>query len=185
MECSLADPENRLLWKMNRRRLDFESLRDAILSVSGKLDAKVGGPSVALDAVPYTTRRTLYAFIDRQNLPGTFRTFDFASPDAHAPQRYITTVPQQALYLMNSPFVLQQADGLAARPEMTAAGEAKRRIARLYEIVYARHPSAEETRLGLEFVKRDKQAAGKASQAAVWKEYVQALIMANEFAFED
>ena len=88
-ECSGADPENRLLWKMNRRRLDFESLRDAILSVSGKLDAKVGGPSVALDAAPYTTRRTLYAFIDRQNLPGVFRTFDFASPDAHLPQRLI------------------------------------------------------------------------------------------------
>jgi hypothetical protein len=184
-ECSRADPENRLLWKMNRRRLDFESLRDSILSVSGKLDAKVGGPSVALDAAPYTTRRSLYAFIDRQNLPGLFRTFDFASPDAHSPQRYITTVPQQALFLMNSPFVLQQSESLAARPEMSSSADAQRRIARLYEIVYARHPSAEETKLGMEFVKRDSQAPGKAAQTSVWKEYAQALIMANEFTFID
>ena len=60
----------------------------------------------------------MYGFIDRQNLPGLFRTFDFASPDTHAPQRYATTVPQQALFLMNSPFVVEQAKALAARPEV-------------------------------------------------------------------
>ena len=184
-ECSQVDPENRLLWKMNRRRLDFESLRDAILSVSGKLDAKVGGPSVSLDAAPYTNRRTLYAFIDRQNLPAMFRTFDFASPDAHSSQRYNTTVPQQALYLMNSPFVLQQSEAVVGRSEMSASAEPQWRIARLYEFVYARHPSAEEMRLGLEFVKRDSQASDKAPQISVWKEYAQALIMANEFTFMD
>jgi hypothetical protein len=183
-ECGQVDPENRLLWRMNRRRLDFESLRDAILSVSGKLDASVGGPSVSLDAAPYTNRRTLYAFIDRQNLPAMFRTFDFASPDTHSPQRYNTTVPQQALYLMNSPFVLQQSDALIGRSEVGAAGEPQRRIALLYELVYAREPSTAEIKLGLEFIKRDS-AAGKSPRAACWKEYAQVLIMANEFAFID
>ena len=184
-ECNQVDAENRLLWKMNRRRLDFESLRDAVLSVSGKLDAKVGGPSVSLEAQPFTNRRTLYAFIDRQNLPGLFRTFDYASPDAHSPQRFVTTVPQQALFLMNSPFVLQQADALAGRPEVNAADKPRRRIVLLYEIVYARKPNAEEIKLGLDFVRRESKGKDKGPPAAFWKEYAQALMMANEFAFVD
>ena len=184
-ECSQVDPENRLLWKMNRRRLDFESLRDAVLSVSGKLDAKVGGPSVSLEAQPFTNRRTLYAFIDRQNLPGLFRTFDFASPDAHSPQRFVTTVPQQALFLMNSPFVLQQSDALAGRPEISAADKPRRRIALLYEIVYARKPNAEETQAWIGFRRRESKGKDKGPPAACWKEYAQVLMMANEFAFVD
>ncbi len=184
-DCSQADPENRLVWKMNRRRLDFESLRDAMLSVSRKLDAKVGGPSVSLEAQPFTTRRTLYAFIDRQNLPGLFRTFDYASPDAHSPQRFITTVPQQALFLMNNPFVLQQSEAVAGRPEISAADKPRRRIALLYEIVYARKPRADEIKLGLEFVKQTSLGKDKGSPESSWKEYAQALMMANEFAFVD
>jgi hypothetical protein len=185
-ECSQADPENRLLWKMNRRRLDFESLRDAMLSVSGKLDAKIGGLSVSLEARPFTNRRTLYAFIDRQNLPGMFRTFDFASPDAHSPQRFITTVPQQALFLMNGPFMLEQSEAVAGRKEVTAAAEPRRRIALLYEIVFAREPSAEESDLGLEFVSSASHAADKLpSTESIWKLYAQVLMMDNEFAFVD
>ena len=65
---------------------------------------------------PYSKRRAVYGFIDRQNLPGLFRTFDFASPDTHSPQRYTTTVPQQALFMMNSPFVIEQARALASKP---------------------------------------------------------------------
>ena len=73
-------------------------------------------------------RRTIYGFIDRQNLPGLFRTFDFASPDTHAPQRYSTTVPQQALFLMNSPFAVQQAKAVAARPEVSGVSEPAVRV---------------------------------------------------------
>ena len=138
----------------------------------------LGGPAVH-------ARRTLYAFIDRQNLPGLFRTFDYASPDAHSPQRFITTVPQQALFLMNNPFVLQQSEALAGRPEISAADKPRRRIALLYEIVYARKPNAEEIKLGLDFVKRESKETRQRPPAACWKEYAQALMMANEFAFVD
>src|SRR5262249_22789954 len=103
-----ADPDNRLFWKMNRRRLDFEAQRDTLLAVSGRLEARMGGAPVELTTTPFVLRRTLYGFIDRQNLPGLFRTFDFPSPDSTSPQRYETTVPQQALFLMNGPFVMEQ-----------------------------------------------------------------------------
>src|SRR5262249_42157850 len=76
-----TDPDNRLLSHQNRQRLDFESLRDSLLWASGRLDLKVGGAPVEIATPPFSTRRSVYGFIDRQNLPGLFRTFDFASPD--------------------------------------------------------------------------------------------------------
>ena len=115
------DPENRLLSRMNRRRLDLEAMRDALLSASGALDLTLGGPSVDLATEPFTHRRTIYGLVERQNLPGMFRTFDFAGPDTHSPQRFVTTVPQQALFLMNSRFVAEQARLLAAATQEPAA----------------------------------------------------------------
>src|SRR5262249_37221745 len=112
---ALADSENRLLWRMNRRRLDFEALRDSVLFVAGRLDLTRGGQAIDIFNPPFATRRTLYGFIDRQNLPGLLRTFDFASPDTSTPQRHVTTVPQQALFLMNSPFVQEQVRHLVNR----------------------------------------------------------------------
>src|SRR5262249_56748270 len=109
------DAETRLLARQNRRRLDFEQLRDSLLFTAGQLDATAGGPGVDLVKTPFPRRRTVYGFIERQNLPGMFRTFDFATPDTTSPQRYTTTVPQQSLFLMNSPFVVEQARHLAAR----------------------------------------------------------------------
>jgi hypothetical protein len=97
------DPENRLAARGNRRRRDFESMRDSALAVCGQLDRTVGGPPSEIHLNSISPRRTLYAMIDRQNLPSLFRTFDFASPDAHTPKRFFTTVPQQALFLMNHP----------------------------------------------------------------------------------
>src|SRR5438445_6753774 len=72
-----VDPENRLLWRMNRRRLDFEAQRDTLLAVVGRLDGRMRGAPVELTSRPFSPRRTIYGFIDRQNLPGLFRTFDF------------------------------------------------------------------------------------------------------------
>ncbi len=100
-----VDPENRLLWRANRKRMDFESYRDSMLKVAGDLDATIGGKSEKIDEAPYSKRRSVYAYIDRQNLPQLFRSFDFASPDAHVPQRLQTTVPQQGLVLMNSEMI--------------------------------------------------------------------------------
>ncbi|MFM2217479.1 MAG: hypothetical protein RL240_1797 [Planctomycetota bacterium] len=99
------DPENRLWWRAQRKRMDFESLRDSLLLATGQLDRAIGGESVSIQTPPFPKRRTLYAYIDRQNLPQLFRSFDFASPDAHVPSRAQTTVPQQGLVLMNSDFV--------------------------------------------------------------------------------
>ena len=115
------DPENRLLWRFNRQRLDFEAMRDSVLAVSGAL-----GPDVRRAArrrstePPFSSRRTLYGFIDRQNLDGVYRTFDFAVPDATSPRRFVTTVPQQALFLMNSPFLHEQARRLSSRASRRA-----------------------------------------------------------------
>lgn len=151
-KVTLLDPENRLLSHQNRRRLEFEAMRDALLSASGKLDDRtVGGPSVDIWARPYPTRRSLYGFIDRQNLPGVFRTFDLASPDTTSPKRFVTTVPQQALFFLNSPFVAEQAHALAARPGFLAL-DGPHRVRALYLRLYGREPSAEEVSMGLDYV---------------------------------
>jgi hypothetical protein len=86
-DCAAVDPENRLLWRMNRRRLDLEALRDSLLVAAGRLDTAMGGPSVELTQEPFPVRRTVYGFVERQNLPAMFRTFDFAGPDTHSPKR--------------------------------------------------------------------------------------------------
>jgi Protein of unknown function (DUF1553)/Protein of unknown function (DUF1549) len=146
------DPENRWLWRMSRRRLDFEELRDSLLAAGGKLDRAQGGLPVSAIAWPYSKRRTVYSFIDRALVPNDFRVCDFASPDAHSPQRYLTTVPQQALLMMNSPFVIEQARAVMNRPEIAAENNPRLRIAKLYRLFYGRSPNADEIALGLKYV---------------------------------
>ena len=105
---------------MNRRRLEFEAARDMLLSAADRLDTQMGGRPVDLTAANYSRRRAVYGFIDRQDLPGMFRVFDIASPDQSSARRSRTTIPQQALFLMNSPFVVDQSRALAARPDVRA-----------------------------------------------------------------
>jgi Protein of unknown function (DUF1553)/Protein of unknown function (DUF1549)/Planctomycete cytochrome C len=178
-----VDAENRLLARANRRRLDFEALRDALLSVSGNLDGKMGGASVDITTAPYSKRRTIYGYVDRQNLPGVFRTFDFASPDASTPQRFQTTVPQQALYLLNHPFVLEQARSVVKRSG--EASDAKVALRQMYKHIYAREPDAEEVRLGLQFVERASALPRAANALTPLECLAQALLVANEFVFVD
>ncbi len=151
-DAAQADPENRLLWHMNRRRLDFEAMRDSLLAVAGQLDTSMGGRPVELTAAPWAKRRAVYGLIDRQNLPGVFHTFDFATPDATSPQRHVTTVPQQALFMMNNPFVIEQARALVAKPEFHQPQAYEAQVAELYECVYARKAAASEVDAGLRFV---------------------------------
>ena len=139
-----VDPNNQLLWRMNRQRLDFEAMRDTLLAISGKLDLTRGGHAVDITSEPFSTRRTVYRHIDRQNLPGLFRTFDFANPDSTSPQRFFTTVPQQALFLMNSPFVVQQARQVIERQDFKALRSEEERVRFLYELAFQREPSAQE-----------------------------------------
>jgi len=154
-DAAAADPENRLLWKQNRRRLDFESMRDSLLAMAGTLDLAQGGPALDLFSSPFPPRRTLYGLVERQNLPSVFRSFDFATPDAHAPQRYETVVPQQALFLMNSPFAIEQARAFAARPELTASSDPDARADAMLRLTFQRDPSPEEKNLVREFLARD------------------------------
>jgi hypothetical protein len=174
-----ADPDGRLLTRQLRRRLDFEALRDSLLFVAGRLDDALGGPSVDLFRPPYSRRRTVYAFIDRQNLPGVLRTFDFALPDTHAPRRFTTTVPQQALFLMNHPFVFEQAKHLTAR--LDAEADTATRIRQLYRLVLVRDPSPGEVLLAQGFL---TGGVGPPTTAA-WEHLAQTLLMSNEFLHVD
>lgn len=169
------DTENRLWARANRRKLEFEALRDGMLAVSGKLDPAMGGPSVEILTAPYSGRRTVYGFIDRQNLPGTFRAFDLASPDLATPSRHATTVPQQALFLLNNPFALEMAKSLASRPELEGMGT-EARVVRLYRLALGRDPGE---------VERNEAAAHAASRAGGLAEVAQALLCSNEFQFID
>jgi hypothetical protein len=182
------DPDNRFLGRMNRQRLDFEAMRDSLLYVAGRLDTTMGGRAVELTTQPFSTRRTVYGFIDRQNLPGLFRTFDFASPDATSPQRYTTTVPQQALFLMNSPFVVEQARYFLRRADVAGQAKEEEKINRMYKIAYGRAAEADEIALGLRFlaeVKKSAEANKTTLPLSAWEQYAQVLLLSNEFAFVD
>ncbi len=149
----LKDPENRLLAHQNRRRLDLEQMRDSLLRAAGQLDvSKVGGKSEELWAGKFTSRRAVYGFIERQNLPLTFKTFDFASPDASSPMRFQTTVPQQALFLLNSPLAVEQAKALVKRPELSSVSAPAGKVEALYRILFGRKPSAREMEIGTRYL---------------------------------
>ena len=139
------DPEDRLLWRYPRRRLDFEQMRDSFLAASGDLDLSIGGKPQPFAG---TKRRALYGFIDRLNVPGLLRSFDFASVDAHSPQRYLTTVPQQALFLMNSGFMVERARSLAKRVD----GAPEARIRSFYRLLFGREAEEREIAAGLRFL---------------------------------
>jgi mono/diheme cytochrome c family protein len=180
-DCFAVDPENRLLWKANRRRLDFEALRDSLLAVAGTLDEQVGGPPVKLFDPPYAKRRTVYGFVDRLNLPGLLRTFDFPSPDSSSPQRDTTTVAPQALFLMNHPFLIEESQRLAQRPELAAAGDQREAVERLYQLLFSRLPTEDELRLAHQFFGEDETR----NSLVNWQRYAQALLLTNEFVFVD
>jgi hypothetical protein len=188
---------------MNRRRLDFESMRDTLLCVTGELDSTIGGRAVELTPQqrvsaggaffgppkdqPPSLRRAVYAFIDRQNLPGLLRVFDFADPDAITGKRYVTTVPQQALFFFNNPFVMQQARRLVAREEFQPLDEVQR-VRFLYQQVFQRDPAADEAQLASQFVKTAPEVgadSAKADPLRPWELLAHVLLMSDELMFID
>ncbi len=142
------DAGNRAYWRANPRRLSAEALRDSVLTASGSIDLKLGGPSETLS--PTKKRRTLYARISRYRLDPYLALFDFPSPAATSERRFTTTVPQQRLFLMNSDFMQQQAETLARRVETEP--DDKARIAKLYSLLFARSPSEAELHSGLTYL---------------------------------
>ncbi len=162
-----VDPGNQLYWHMNRRRLDFEATRDTLLAVSGNLNLNEGGRGDEITASPYPVRRSVYAFIERQNLPGLFRTFDFASPDTTSPQRFNTTVPQQALFLINSPFIIEQTKDFIA-PELHVR-RFEDRVNELYHTAFQRDPTAEELNLARNYIQKLDQNTANSNASAQWQ----------------
>ena len=149
---SQVDPENRWLWQQNRRRLEFEALRDTILHIGGKLDFTMGGPGERLDREPYSDRRSVYGLVDRASLPGMFPVFDFANPDISTGQRNTTVVPQQALFMMNSPLVVEQAINTVQRGDLKVLPNDFERVKTLYRLIYSRPPTDTELKLALNYL---------------------------------
>lgn len=145
------DPRNRLLARMTARRLSFEQARDAWLQSASELELRVGGKSSGLFDEK-NKRRTLYATIDREKVSPVLRMFDFANPDLSIPQRNETSVPQQALFAMNHPFIAERATRLVASLQN---GTDSQRITTLYQKLYQRPPSTEELQLASEFIQSD------------------------------
>ncbi len=148
------DPDNRLLWHYSPQRLSFEMMRDSWLAITGELSTKVGGRSGDLfAAAAQPQRRTMYASIDRQFVPGVLRMFDYANPDMHAPQRSETTVPQQALFSMNHPFIAQRAKELIRQLDQEIQKtNIEQRINWLTRRILQREPSAAELELLRNFI---------------------------------
>jgi hypothetical protein len=161
-EAHAKDPDNSLFWRTQRRRLDFESMRDSMLRVAGRLDeAKLGGQPFDLVGAFATPRRTIYGHIDRQNLPAFFRTFDFANPDYHVPRRNQTTTPQQSLWMLNHPFGRTLSDELAAKSANQPDDAA--RVAFLYRTILAREPKPSETAQALDYLREASAAPAPAA----------------------
>ena len=185
------DPGNRLLWRTNVHRLSWEELRDAMLAASEDLVPRIGGKPADLFTPPLSRRRTLYGLVDRQFLPNTLRTFDFANPDLHIPLRSETTVAQQALFFLNHAFVAERAKSLVQRPEIVCAATPEERVRRLYRLVYQRLPTASQMEATLQLVRAAEQEvsvdAGSvpANWLGPWEQLAQVLLASNEFVFVD
>ncbi len=197
------DPENRLIWRMNRRRLSAESIRDAVLSISGQLDLQQGGSSVAhypeqaispnknarLDQHSSEFRRSVYLPIVRGNVPPSLTVFDFPAPEMLVGNRPVTTVPAQALFMMNSPFVIGQAQATAERLLKDEQQNDREKISQLYLACLGRDANAAEQAEASKYIKSlisqntteglDKPAV----RLQAWASYCQILFASTEFRF--
>lgn len=158
-----VDPANRLFWRAERRRLDAEAMRDAILAVSGELDCTVGGESSVLD--DRNLRRTVYARVGRYQQNETLALFDFPSSSVSAEHRAATNVPLQRLFFLNSGFIKQRAEALSGRIT---------NVERAYELLFYRPPTPREKQRGEAFLRQASKA-----------EYAQVLLSSNEFLYVD
>jgi hypothetical protein len=184
-QYSQLDPENRLLWRRARRRLEAEPVRDSILFVGGGLDTKMGGKAPHVNA----NRRAIYLPINRASLYEMFSTFDYVETANHIEQRPTTTVPHQALFLLNSPMVHDQATAIARR--LIAEFEtADARLRGLFRLLYARQPTEAELTRSVHFLETATSQLEAVSDPAertvkTWAALCRSLIAANEFVYID
>jgi hypothetical protein len=202
-----ADPDNRLLHRMLVRRLEAEAIRDAILTVSGRLDGRMGGPGVEVHLTPfmdnYTAgygrpkasgpldgdgRRSLYLNVRRNFLTPILVAFDMPPPLVTAGRRDVSNVPAQALILMNDPFVAQQARRWAVRVLAIEGLDASGRARRMYRQAYARPPSEAELKAALRFLESHAGELGVPPERwgddeRVWADFAHVLFNVKEFIF--
>ncbi len=169
------DPGNRWLSRMNRRRLEVESWRDAMFAAGGDLDLSIGGPSLGLTDAN-NNRRTIYTTIHRRDMSTILLMHDFPDPTAHSPQRQTTTTPLQGLYTLNGPLLLGRAKTLATRLANEQPDDFTERIRLAYRLLYARDPLPKEIEIGLAFLI-------DSPNDAAWTQYAHVLLASNEFLF--
>ncbi len=172
------DPDNRWLWRMNRRRLEAEAWRDAVLSTSMELDITIQGPSASLDDEKFR-RRTVYGIVSRQKPADLFRLFDFPDAKRHTENRLPTTTPLQQLYLLNSPFLQQQAETTARSVLDEQPSSSEEIVHNLFRRILLRDPTTEELTEALSLV---KTAAGNVPRES-WPFLVHSLFATNEFLY--
>jgi hypothetical protein len=165
------DPENRLFWRANRRRLDVEAMRDAMALVGGTLDLTLGGPAFEWNASRH--RRSLYGKVSRYRTEKLLTLFDFPDPSNSSEQRAVTNTPLQWLFFLNSDFVAEQSEGLVRRLPQNRTDQD--RVKTAYRIVYGRDPNEKEVAKTLQFVRAGTDDA--------WNLLAQALLSSNEFLF--
>lgn len=201
-KAALADPENRLMWRMDRRRLEAEPFRDAILFVSGKLDTTIGGTLLTTPNNDYVTndqsgngagynapRRSLYLPIIRNALFDMFQAFDMGDPSMVVAKRATTTVAPQALYVMNNPFVLEQTKALAEELLRNKAATDTKRIERAYLKLFSRPPQSTEIAEGTAYLAKyaaaleAKEKDAEKRRKLAWDSYCQILLASNEFIY--
>jgi mono/diheme cytochrome c family protein len=174
------DSDNHLLWRMEPRRLDVEAWRDGLLVVTGGLDATLGGP--ATESLLDSPRRTLYSIVSRSGdkfqSDDFLRLFDFPSARATSASRSISIVPQQFLFMLNSPFMARRARAFAAKLQNEAADDTGR-VARAYHLLLGRTATAEEMRVAAAFLHTAQSDNGRTA----WEQYAQVLLSSNEFLF--
>ena len=171
-----GDSGYRYYSRFPRRRLDVEAWRDAMKSVSGTLNEEMGGPAVELNLAS-NYRRTIYGVVRRRELTDLLRLYDFPDPVTHSGSRTPTITPLQQLFTLNSPLLLETATALANRLQREAGATPALCIERAYKLLFGRSPTADELKLGLDFV--------SANDASSWQQYAQVLLGSNEFQFID
>jgi hypothetical protein len=189
-DMSAKDLENRLLWRANRKRLSIEAIRDSFLVVAQQLDSRQHGRSSKLWGKQYSRRRTVYGYINRFNLDPTLRAFDFPTPMQTQPTRDESIVAPQALFTLNSPFVVDQAKAIVSSEAFKKCDSDEARIDRVYAAVYQRAVTAEERSgiesfLAVQVDGKSEASTSTATSPATWQLFTQALLMSNEFQYVD
>lgn len=180
------DPSNRWYWRANRKRLSIEELRDSVLAVSGQLDRSVGGRAAPLWGEDYSRRRTIYGFVNRFNLDPTLRAFDFPTPMQSQPRRDESIVASQALFTLNSPFVVEQSIATTQLESFLRCESDAQRIEFLFRRLLQRKPALNEMdRVERLVAFQTRLKPSKRFQNSPWPMIAQAIVMSNEFQYYD